>query len=111
MVITSAQGCDTTMNFTVANTASLDDLNASTLEMSVYPNPTSTDFNVSLLLPSGLAGTLTVTDVIGKEIVSVPVTESGIIEFGGEDMKDGVYFITFRTGNYSKMERLVISRN
>jgi subtilisin-like proprotein convertase family protein len=111
VVITSAQGCDTTMNFTVLNTASLDDLNASTLEMSVYPNPATTEFNVSLLLPAGLIGSLIVTDVIGKEVLSVPVSESGILEFEGKDMKDGVYFITFRTGNYSKMERLVISKN
>lgn len=111
VTITSAQGCDTTMNFTVLNTASLEDINASKLEMTVYPNPTSTDFNVSLLLPAGLTGSLTVTDVIGKEIMFVPVSESGIIEFNGKEMKDGVYFITFRSGNYSKMERLVISKN
>ncbi|MFN5149658.1 MAG: T9SS type A sorting domain-containing protein, partial [Flavobacteriia bacterium] len=111
VVITSAQGCDTTMTFNILNTASVDDLSASTLDMSVYPNPTSSKFTVSLFMPAGLTGSLSVTDVIGKEILSVPVSESGITEFGRNDMKDGVYFITFRSGNYSRMERLVISSN
>jgi len=99
------------MTFNILNTASVDDLSASTLDMSVYPNPTSSKFTVSLFMPAGLTGSLSVTDVIGKEILSVPVSESGITEFGRNDMKDGVYFITFRSGNYSRMERLVISSN
>lgn len=109
VVITSAAGCDTTMNFTVLNTAGLEDITEENLQMFVYPNPANTIFSVELSIPAQFEGKLIITDVLGKEIEERTITESGTVLFNSEKMNDGVYFVIFRSGDYSKMERLVIT--
>jgi subtilisin-like proprotein convertase family protein len=109
VVITSAAGCDTTMSFTVLNTAGIEDVTADNLQMVLYPNPANTTFSVSLALPAQIEGKLIITDMVGKEIEERVITESGTVQFSTEKMNDGVYFVIFRSGDCSKMERLVIS--
>jgi hypothetical protein len=47
--------------------------------------------------------------MLGKEIEEKIVTESGTLMFNTEKMHSGVYFVTFQSGDFSKMERIVIS--
>lgn len=111
VVITSAAGCDTTLLFSLGNSAELDDISASQFSMSVYPNPATTSFTVDLVLPFNLAGELTVTDVVGKIVAIQPVTENGVTIFSTNAMNDGVYFVILKAGNITKMQRVVISNN
>jgi hypothetical protein len=111
VVVTSTEGCDTTMTFTVLNTAGITEPSDLDVQMNIYPNPASSEFNVSLLLPSAMEGELIITDVVGKTVENKTVTKSGLIEFSTREMNDGVYFITFKSGNYSKLERLVVTHN
>jgi hypothetical protein len=109
VTITSAAGCDTTMSFTVLNTATLDEINSSFFSMSVYPNPATTSFTVDLVLPSNQEGQLIITDVIGKIVAVKSVSENGQTVFNTNNMNDGVYFVTLKSGNITKMQRVVIT--
>jgi hypothetical protein len=109
VIITSAEGCDTTITYTILNTAGLDEIAGLGLEMKVFPNPASTSFTVDLILPEGRAGFIEITDMIGKIIQNENVTNSGTFVFNSSQMNEGVYFVSFRSGNEVKMERIVIS--
>lgn len=107
--ITSAEGCDTTITYTILNTAGIDEIAGLGLEMKVYPNPASISFTVDLILPEGREGFIEITDMIGKIIQIENVTNSGTFVFNSTQMNEGVYFVTFRSGSEVKMERIVIS--
>jgi len=109
VLITSAEGCDTTMTFTVLNTAGLDEEKASLIAMEIYPNPATTSFSIELTVPEGQEGQLLITDVLGKVISTDVITQSGIVNIKTNKMNDGVYFVTLKIGNYSKMERVAVS--
>jgi subtilisin-like proprotein convertase family protein len=109
VLITSAEGCDTTVLFTVLNTASIDEVNESFVAMEIYPNPATTSFSIDLTIPEGQEGQLLITDMIGKVISTDVITQSGILNMKTNKMNDGVYFVTLKIGNYSKMERVVVS--
>ena len=109
VTIASAAGCDTTMTFTVLNTATLEEINSSLFNMNVHPNPATTSFIVDLILPSNQEGQIIITDVIGKIVAVKSVTENGQIVFNTNNMNDGVYFVTLKSGNISKMQRVVIT--
>lgn len=109
VVVTSSEGCDTTMNFTLLNTASIDELNASFIGMNIHPNPATTSFFVDFVLPINKEGEIFITDVIGKVVALRSVSVTGELLFETKNMKDGIYFVTLKSGNYSKMERVVIS--
>jgi len=110
VLITSTAGCDTTVNFNVLNTAGFEEFNSSAFDMTIYPNPSTTQFNVELLLPDNNSGQLIVTDVVGKIVEVRSVVTSGVQSFQTDKMVDGVYFVTLRSGNYSRMERVVVSK-
>ncbi|MEY3238172.1 MAG: hypothetical protein RI883_2273, partial [Bacteroidota bacterium] len=109
VTITSAAGCDTTMIFNVLNTAALDEINSDLFSMYVYPNPATTSFTVDLILPANQEGELVITDVIGKIVATKSVSENGQTVFNTTNMNDGVYFVTLKAGNISKMQRVVIT--
>jgi hypothetical protein len=65
--------------------------------ISIYPNPSSSDFKMKL--PKGTIGQLSITDLTGKEIVSIEILgESDVLSFG-QNLADGAYMVRLVSEN------------
>ena len=111
LTVTSAEGCDTTMTFEVLNTASLDEDVFFDISMSIHPNPVKGVFYITYDLPNGLDGEILITDALGKLIRKVSITGEDQLLLDSEVFADGIYFVTLRSRNVSKMERVVITND
>ncbi|MEI8054255.1 MAG: T9SS type A sorting domain-containing protein, partial [Bacteroidota bacterium] len=76
------------------------------MEVNVFPNPTTSSFN--LLVKTSTIGTFKarVMDVLGREVVSFTGERDNAIKFGNE-LKSGVYMIEVREGEKVKTVRVV----
>ncbi|MDX2362441.1 MAG: choice-of-anchor L domain-containing protein [Crocinitomicaceae bacterium] len=111
VVVTSAEGCDTTMTFIVDNMASVSEEALLNMSMAIYPNPAANQFFVNFAIPEGEEGELIVTDAFGKLIQKVNVTGTNEISINSVDMESGMYFVTLSSRKLIKVERLVITKN
>ncbi len=74
--------------------SSTDELNlASTIDMSVFPNPVSELLTVSLKSGFMSGMKITVLDAVGKIIAQYPLMEADVLTFSTERFNNGVYFI------------------
>lgn len=110
VTITSAEGCEIILNFTILNSATIDEVAANSLEMSVHPNPATDEFTVHLTLPDGLVTNLELTDAVGKIILSQTVSESTEVLVHSKGLAEGIYLLRCTDGKVVKMERIVISQ-
>ena len=76
------------------------------MEVSVFPNPSTSSFN--LLVKTSTNGTFKarVMDVLGREVTSFTGERDNTIKFGNE-LKAGVYMIEVREGESLKTVRVV----
>jgi len=80
--------------------------------ISSYPNPFNPETNITWSLPERMEISLTVHDVLGREITTL---ERGILEGGlhrtiwdGTGYSSGIYFIRLRAGNAISTNKLVL---
>lgn len=77
----------------------------------VYPNPAPFgQFKISYHLPNTQALTISVYNVLGKEVKKYQVdlpAEKGTLEIDAKDVSDGVYFIEIAGKGLKKMERII----
>ncbi len=79
--------------------------------ISVYPNPASGSFQVSLPHSGGEALNIKMFDVVGNEITPVLISQKGenaTIEAGS--LANGVYFISVSGGGQSIVKKVVVQR-
>lgn len=108
--ITSAEGCDTMMTFNVNNLASLEDLPAMDVHLSLQPNPANNHFFVNYTLPEGQYGKISITDALGKIIQVIDVHGENQVLVNATDMATGMYFITLSSQKERLVERIVINK-
>lgn len=78
--------------------------------MSVYPNPASDHVSVYVGENRGF-GTLVVADLLGNQVLQLPVTESNNhLTFSTKELPSGVYVIQARLGSRLFTERIMIAR-
>lgn len=111
LVATSDIGCDTTMVFTVLNTAALEEINALNISIALQPNPASSQFFVNYALANGQNGEIEITDALGKLIRVIDVEGQNEILVDASELASGTYFVTLRSRNISKVERLIITQD
>ena len=71
--------------------------------VSVYPNPTSSNFTVKTLM---LGATMIITDVFGKQVLSRVITK----EVNNIDIDNsGIYFITIKSSNEVITEKVMVN--
>ncbi len=77
--------------------------------MQVYPNPFNSNITIQFNNQDISNTMVTITDVIGKVIVSknYQVTNSMITITELENLKQGVYFVTVTSGNLSSVKKIV----
>ncbi|MES2591621.1 MAG: T9SS type A sorting domain-containing protein [Bacteroidota bacterium] len=96
---------NTTLN-TIEMPSSVKTFEKSTV-VRVYPNPAKE--SVTVFSNSNAAGTITVTDVLGKMVKEVK-TNSEKTVVNTADLQNGVYFIRLTQDNMSKTEKIMITK-
>ncbi|MBX2940435.1 MAG: T9SS type A sorting domain-containing protein [Ferruginibacter sp.] len=74
----------------------------------VYPNPSSSSFNLDLGKVHSLKGLveMIVTDVLGRVLYANRVNAGEVIQFGNE-LKPGTYLIEIKQGTFRKVSKIV----
>jgi hypothetical protein len=80
--------------------------NPNTLDLSLYPNPTSNVIHMKLINSSNGIAELKIMDLEGR-VIKTYQTRSTEIETFGNDLKPGVYFIKVTQGTQSVNKRFV----
>ena len=109
LTATSTEGCDTTMTFEVLNTAAISENEMLSISMNIMPNPATEYFFIEVNLPNDDEGTIIITDAIGKVVEKVDVSGEDKVEINARIYEAGVYFVTLRYKDVSKMKRVIIS--
>jgi len=109
LTTTSVEGCDTTMTFEVLNTAAISENEMLSISMNIMPNPATDYFFIETNLPNNDEGTIIITDAIGKVVEKVKVSGEDKVEINARTYEAGVYFVTLRYKDVSRMKRLVIN--
>jgi hypothetical protein len=79
---------------------------ASPIEINVYPNPTTSQFNVQVKSSGTEEAVIRVLDVTGRFIKSVKMSSNSNVNLGS-DLKAGAYMLEVRQGKEVKMVRVV----
>ncbi|MBC7426599.1 MAG: T9SS type A sorting domain-containing protein [Bacteroidia bacterium] len=77
----------------------------------LYPNPTNGSIVLELNAKEESNGTVVITDNIGKVVYSSSITVAegfNSTPLSLTDMADGVYFVTFRTGEYTYSQKVML---
>ena len=109
VVVTSAEGCDTTMTFEVMNTASIEENDALNISMSIAPNPATNQFSIDYKLVDGQDGKVVITDALGKIVYIQMVEGQNMLIVNSNEFANGMYFVTLSSRKITKTERLVIT--
>ena len=90
-------------------TVGLDDL-ASIEDFSVFPNPSSGLFTITMNTNTADNYNLTVRDIQGKEVYSEMISVNGEFrrDFDFSSFAKGVYYLQIQNGESSKVEKLII---
>jgi len=79
-----------------------------------YPNPFNPSTIIKYQVPERSFVTLKVFDILGNEITTLVNEEKDIgqfqVEFGNKNLSSGVYFYTFRAGNYINVKKMILLR-
>jgi hypothetical protein len=79
---------------------------ASTMEVYIYPNPTTSQFNVQVKSSSTEEAVVRVLDFTGRFIKAVKVSSNTNVNIGS-DLKAGAYMIEVRQGKEVKVVKVV----
>ncbi len=111
LTVTSAEGCDTVMVFSVMSSLALEEEALLNISLGVYPNPVQGMFNVSYVLPDDHEGEIRITDALGRLVRKVDVKGTDELTFDSMDFANGTYFVVLNSRMITKMQRVVISNN
>ena len=111
LTVTSPEGCDTTITFEVMNTASLEEIEALNISMTIAPNPAKSQFVIDYKLMEGQSGEVIITDALGKLVYVQGIQGEDALTINSSEFANGMYFVTLRSRRITKMERLVITNN
>ncbi len=109
LIVTGSCGADTVSYTLVITGIGIDELTAGSV--SVYPNPTSGLFHVTVNNAVFSQLTISVIDLQGKEIFSTMdknITSGYIKQINLEGISKGIYYIRLNTGTDMKVQKLII---
>jgi hypothetical protein len=82
--------------------------------ITIYPNPVSTSTTISFSLEQSQRVSLSVFDLNGRLVKTLADGEmkegEHTIEWNASDLNAGIYFLQFQSGEFSKMEKLVVTK-
>jgi hypothetical protein len=94
------------------NTVGIDEVPAENYNFSVFPNPSSEDFNVKFSLKELSTVNIDLIDINGKKVVNF-ISESGMNgevnkTFNISSYAKGIYFVRLKINNESTLEKIVV---
>lgn len=108
-VLVTSPCSDTTMNFIIQNTTSIDELEDNEF-VTVYPNP-STDFaTIQWNAKSENKLRLEITDVLGKVIYKSSLQTNGHFDLNVTDFPNGIYYVKINSSHQEFVKKIVVSR-
>jgi len=107
--LTSSQGCDTTLTFSVDNSLSVNVNDILDVMMKIVPNPANDQFTIKYYFPIETNGYITITDGVGKVIQTNQISGSSELVVNSSNMASGLYFVTFSSNQIIFTERLIIT--
>lgn len=95
---------------TVCSTATGIDENSSNAEISIFPNPTNGELNVTVDLLNTQDFTISVINTLGQTIKEIKQTQSngGTVKIDLSSNSAGVYFVTLKSKTLSKTKRIIL---
>ena len=82
-------------------------------KISTYPNPVENELNIRWENEQTGIANILITDMTGREVYSSQLdmnTKSGSTQINTAALKDGVYFISIRSGSFSYTNKIVVGR-
>ncbi len=93
--------------FVGALNVGIDEAN-SNLSFNVFPNPAIREINIKYA--GSAIKKLTITDIIGREIYSTPLSYTqGILKLNISGWNNGIYFVNIQSDNLSQTQKVIIS--
>jgi hypothetical protein len=84
---------------------------ASAFISDAYPNPVSSDFSVNYHMNSAAKSEITITDVLGKKVKEVKLTEKeGTVTINTSQLREGIYFYSLVVNNHVTATRKIVVR-
>jgi hypothetical protein len=101
-------GCLITKNASSINQISTETISPKATDMmvNVYPNPTTSQFNLQVKSSSTEAAVVRVLDITGRFIKAVKVSSNTNVNIGS-DLKAGAFMLEVKQGKEVKMFRVV----
>ena len=94
------------------NYVGIDELNRNNLDLSVFPNPTNSDANISFTILKQSKTEISLFDVTGREVKKIV---KGILDTGAHsyyvnttEMSKGIYIVKLKAGEITDMKKLVV---
>lgn len=80
--------------------------------LTIYPNPSNSMVNVDYTLPKNSSGKLVITDLLGRTLQSIDLSESNYTNtFNLNTYQNGIYFVNlFVNNNLIKTEKIILSK-
>jgi|GEM_PF-1640085 len=108
---TTPQAAPVPYSMRVLNNASIEDF--STVGLNLFPNPANDMFSVSYPSTGSDMATINVTDMSGKTVYAANKSisaQGGNIQIGTDGLANGMYRVTFASGNINTASKLVVSK-
>ena len=78
--------------------------------MKIVPNPANDQFTIKYQFPSKMMGYITITDGLGRIVLhSDQIFGSNELLIDAGNMSSGLYFVTFKSNQLIRTERLIIT--
>ncbi|TNF46464.1 MAG: T9SS type A sorting domain-containing protein, partial [Bacteroidetes bacterium] len=108
VTITNADGCDTTITFTVLNTAGLDDI--TDIQYQITPNPNNGQFTLTAVNFTGDQLVVKVFDATGRIVYDSPLKyiQGESIDMNLQFLEAGTYMLSLEGSGRISQKRIVI---
>lgn len=88
--------------------AGIDDINSTTVNYEVYPNPAKDVVNIKWITKTNKAATITITDISGKNVYTGQAAMSSNAVINVQSLQAGFYFLNIATEADTTTQKLVI---
>lgn len=107
--ISDAEGCSVTKSFEIFGELSQEEIDS---KIKIYPNPSSSIFNLEMNGLSSNKLQMAIFDVFGKRVLEENVlrNEAGNLELNLFNQNSGIYILVLKTDYWTSRQKIVLSR-
>jgi PKD repeat protein len=109
VTVTDANGCQATSTVAVGNNVGINDVELAEA-ITIYPNPTNGLISVELPSESEVID-ITITDMVGRQVLKLPVSGLSRVSVDFGDLTEGVYHMNFFTAESKATKKVVYLKN